>query len=166
MVRRDKPLVLVVSPPCTVFSIANQGDVPPLIKAQAIDIIRFSMELCELQRRAGRHFIFEQPLTSRAWDLASMKSMVSSKGAISTKFNQCMYGLESCDSLGRAPAYKPTRILTNHGALAEGLCRTCNGGHSHVQLVVIQLCSHAARYLDGVMPSCGNRSGGDQEGRT
>ena len=48
MIRRDKPSVLVVSPPCTVFSIDNQSEVHPTVKAQAIDMIRFSMELCEM----------------------------------------------------------------------------------------------------------------------
>jgi hypothetical protein len=75
MIRRYCPTVLVVSPPCTVFSIANQGEVDPQTLAGAVEMIRFSMEICELQHRAGRHFIFEQPQSSRAWNLDDVLRM-------------------------------------------------------------------------------------------
>ena len=66
MIRRDCPTVLVVSPPCTAFSIANQGEVGPATLAGAVEMIRFSVEICALQHEAGRHFVFEQPQSSRA----------------------------------------------------------------------------------------------------
>ena len=75
MMRRHCPTVLVVSPPCIVFSIANQGEVNPQTLAGAVEMIRFSMEICELQHRAGRHFIFEQPQSSRAWNLDDVLRM-------------------------------------------------------------------------------------------
>jgi site-specific DNA-cytosine methylase len=53
MIRRDCPTVLVVSPPCTAFSIANQGEVDPATLAGATEMIRFAMEVCDMQRRAG-----------------------------------------------------------------------------------------------------------------
>ena len=68
-IKIDCPLVLVVSPPCTAFSIANQGEVDPQTLAGAVEMVRFSMEICDLQHRAGRHFVFEQPQSSRAWNL-------------------------------------------------------------------------------------------------
>jgi hypothetical protein len=40
MIRRDKPLVLTVSPPCTLFSIANQGPVSPVDLAGAKELMR------------------------------------------------------------------------------------------------------------------------------
>ena len=39
MIRRDCPTVLVVSPPCTVFSIANQGEVDPQTLAGAVEML-------------------------------------------------------------------------------------------------------------------------------
>ena len=48
MIRMDCPTVLVVSPPCTAFSIANQGEVDPHTLAGAVDMVRFSMDICEL----------------------------------------------------------------------------------------------------------------------
>ena len=49
MVKRDKPLVLTVSPPCTFFCIANQGPVSPVDLAGAKELMRFAVEMCELQ---------------------------------------------------------------------------------------------------------------------
>ena len=135
MIKRDGPTVLIVSPPCTAFSIANQGEIDPQVLAGAVEMIRFSIEICELQHKAGRQFIFEQPQSSRAWNLDEVIKMTHREGVIKSTFHQCMYGLEARDQLGSAPAYKPTSVLTNHSALSEVLQKKCAGGHRHVQLV-------------------------------
>ncbi len=75
LVRRDCPIVLIVSPPSTAFSIANQGEVDKKTLESAVEMIRFSIELCELQHKSGRHFIFEQPQSSRAWSLNEVVKM-------------------------------------------------------------------------------------------
>ena len=113
-------------------------------------MIRFSMEVCDLQRRAGRYFIFEQPQASRAWHIDEVVQMTYRDNVINTSFHQCMYSLESSEYLGTAPAYKPTSVLSNHPALAEVLQERCSGGHRHVQLVGTHACSHAAIYPRGV----------------
>ncbi len=77
-------------------------------------MVRFSMEVCELQHRSGRHFIFEQPQSSRAWSLNEVVQMAYRGGIAKTTFHQCMYGLEARDHQGSAPAYKPTSDLTPH----------------------------------------------------
>ena len=53
-IRRDCPTVLIVSPPCTAFSIANQGEIDKSILEGAIEMIRFSTDICELQHKSGR----------------------------------------------------------------------------------------------------------------
>ena len=100
--RRDCPTVLVVSPPCTAFSIANQGEIEPQVLAGAVAMIRFSMEICELQHKAGIQFIFEQPQSSRAWSLDEVMKMTHSEGVTKTTFYQCMYCLEARDQMGSA----------------------------------------------------------------
>ena len=75
MIRRDCPTVVVVSPPCTAFSIANQGEVDEHTLRSAVEMVRFSMEVCALQHTSGRHFIFEQPQSSRAWSLNEVVKM-------------------------------------------------------------------------------------------
>jgi hypothetical protein len=146
MVRRDRPFTLTVSPPCTFFSIANQSPFAPKDLEEAKELMRFAVEMCNLQLRAGRHFVFEQPSTSRAWSLEPVMKLMITEGVISTDFHQCMYGLVAVDHLGSAPAYKPTRVLTSHPALAEALTRRCDGSHRHAQLVGKSACSRAAQY--------------------
>ena len=125
----------MVSPPCTAFSIANQGEVDRQTLESVIRMIRFSIELCELQHKSGRHFIFEQPQSSRAWSLNEVVKMTYHEGVEKTTFHQCMYGLMARDDQGSAPAYKPTSGLTNHPALVEVLQKRCSGGHRHAQFI-------------------------------
>ena len=150
MFRRDCPTVPIASPPCTAFSIANHGRVDPATLAGSVEIIRLSIDICDMQRRAGRHFVFEQPQSSRVWQVDEVVQMTYRDGVIKSTFHQCMYGLRASDHLGSAPAYKPTSVLTSHPALAEVLQERCSGGHRHVQLVGKHACSHAARYPSGL----------------
>jgi site-specific DNA-cytosine methylase len=98
MIRRDKPLVITVSPPCTLFSIANQGPIDQKELAGAIEMMKFAVEMCELQRREGRYFVFEQPQGSRAWDLGVVKEMMIKQDSWTTTMHQCMYGLKTRDA--------------------------------------------------------------------
>ena len=43
MIKRDCPLVLIVSPPCTAFSLANQSEGEPQVLAGAVEMTSFSM---------------------------------------------------------------------------------------------------------------------------
>ena len=97
--------------------------------------MRFAVDMCNLQLKAGRHFVLEQPLTSRVWKEEPVMKLTITQGAISTDFHQCMYGLVSVDRLGPAPAKKPTRVLSSHPALAESLSRQCDGTHRHAILI-------------------------------
>ena len=72
--------------------------------------------------------------------------LAATEDVITTEFHQCMYGLTAHDHLGSAPAYKPTRILTNHPALAEVLTKRCDGSHRHAHLVGKSACTRAAQY--------------------
>ena len=146
MIRRDRPLTLTVSPPCTLFPIANQGPLAAKDLEEAKELIIFAVERCNLQFKAGRHFVLEQPLTSRAWSVETVMKLMITEGVISTDFHQCMYGLAAVDNFGPAPAYKPTRVLSSHPALAEALTRRCDGSHRHAQLVGKSACSRTAQY--------------------
>ena len=84
MVKRDNRLVLTVFPPCTRFSIANQGPVSPVDLAGAKELMRFAVEMCELQLKGERSFVLEEPLTSRAWSLEPVMKLMITKGVIST----------------------------------------------------------------------------------
>ena len=109
-------------------------------------MMKFAAEVCDIQRREGRYFIFEQPQGSRAWDLGAVKEMMTKRDAWITTMHQCMYGLKTRDVHGKALAYKPTTIVTNHEALSEALSRRCAGGHRHAHLVGKTACTKAAQY--------------------
>ena len=113
-------------------------------------MIRFSIEVCELQHKSGRHFIFAQPQSSRAWSLGEVMKLTCCDGVAKTTFHQCMYGLEARDHEGVAPAYKPTSVLTNHPALVEVLQERCNGSHRHAQFIGKSACTQAACYPSGL----------------
>ena len=113
-------------------------------------MVRFAIELCQLQHKSGRHFIFEQPQSSRAWSLGEVIKLTYRDGVTKTTFHQCMYGLEARDHAGVAPAYKPTSVLTNHPALVEVLQERCDGSHRHAQLIGKSACTQAARYPSGL----------------
>ena len=146
MIRKDRPLVLTVSPPCTFFSIANQGPIDPRELAGAVEMMNFAIEMCDVQRREGRYFVFEQPLASWAWDLEVVQKMVMKQDVEISTMHQCMYGLKARDTMGEAPAYKPTRMMSNHEALAGALSRQCDGKHRHAHLVGKTACTKAAEY--------------------
>lgn len=146
IVRRDRPLVLTSSPPCTAFSIANQGPIDPKELAGAIEMVKFAVEICDVQRREGRYFTFEQPQGSRAWDLEAVKEMAMKQGVQIPTMHRCMYGLWARDAEGAAMAYKPTMMVTNHEAVAEAVSRRCTGGHRHAHLVGKTACTKAAQH--------------------
>ena len=135
------------------FSIANQGSTDPRELSEAKGIIRFAVEMCELQIRAGRHFVVEQPLTSRAWTFDTAMKLATMEDVITMEFHQCMYGIEAVYHFGSAPAYKPTRILTSQPTLVEALTRRCDGSHRHAQLVGKSACARAAQYPHGLCKS-------------
>ena len=151
MIRRDRPLMLTVSPPCTLFPIANQGPLSVKDLEEAKELMRFAVEMCNLQLKAGRHVVLEQPQTSRAWLLEPVITLMITRGVISTDFHQCMYGLVAVVRFGPAPAYKPTRVLSSHPALAEALMRKCDGTHRHAHMVgkgcMLPGCTTSTRYV-------------------
>ena len=66
--RRDRPAVVVVSPPCTLFSqlqhLSPYG--LPEVRCpdrwrEAVLMLEVALEVCELQRQAGRGFVLEHP---------------------------------------------------------------------------------------------------------
>ena len=67
---------------------------------------------------------------------------VSTARVMRTELDQCEFGFTSEDELGRAPAKKPTSLLTNSVEVYRTMGVNCKGGHRHVQL----LAGRAAAY--------------------
>ena len=139
MLRRDKPLMLIASPSCALVSVATLTGGPTEVEtAQAQEMLRFAMELCEVQRRDGRDYIFELPQSARSWQDPSIMEFAMRTRAGTVTFDQCCFGQVATDLLGIAPVYEPTTFMTNAGPVLESFDRRCEGGHRHVQLVGAQ----------------------------
>ena len=138
LVRRDKPHTVILSPPCTKFCALlrlckNGVDRKDWI--EAVRMVNAAVKIAEIQLDAGRHFVFEHPLTASSWRLPSLKRLRQRAGVCETVLHQCMYGLTSKDADGVAPAKKPTRILCSSIAVRDMLSLKCDGSHRHVQLI-------------------------------
>ena len=87
LVLRDRPQVLIFSPPCTLFSSLQRWSRygPPEVRcpdrwAEAVAFVNFAIELCELQRRAGRGFVFEHPKFAASWTSTDLSTLSSREG--------------------------------------------------------------------------------------
>ena len=142
MLHRDKPKLLVVSPPCTLFSQLQNlspNGLPqvrcPEEYRKAILMVEYAVELCRIQMRAGRAFIFEHPRTASSWELEALRSLMAEAGVRESVFDMCCFGMMSEDSEGPGLVRKTTRILTNADEIVGTTMHRCRGGHRHVPLV-------------------------------
>ena len=111
LIRRDKPHTVTLSPPCTklcaLLRLCRTG-VDREAWVEAVQMVNVAVKIAEMQLDAGRHFVFEQPLTASSWRLPSLRRLRRRAGVSETVFHQCMYGLKSADREGLGLAKKPT----------------------------------------------------------
>ena len=102
LLQKDKPALLIASPPCTAFSILQNFNKPVKdeVLRNAIKMVDFSAEMCLLQHKSGRKFVFEHPVSSRAWSLPSVKKLAELEGMYAVSFDQCMFGQAAVDKEG------------------------------------------------------------------
>ena len=138
MIRRDKPRLIVLCPPCTKFSRLLQlrkYSIPRAEWLRAVRMVNVAVRCAELQLDGNRHFVFEHPLAATSWKLRSLRRLRARAGVVETTVHMCMFGLTSKDALGVAPAMKPTRIVTSSAAIRDSVRRLCDHKHRHVQLL-------------------------------
>ena len=92
LLQKDKPALLIASPPRTAFSILQNFNNP--LKGEvirnAIKMVDFAAEMCLLQYKSGRKFVFEHPVVSRAWSLPSLRKLAALSDMYAVDFDQCM----------------------------------------------------------------------------
>ena len=94
---------------------------PEAKKEEGLELLRVAVKACKIQMKIGNLFILEHPAGASSWATAEIKSLTSMEGVTCLVLDQCMYGLESENRQGVAPAQKKTRIVTNMwGAEAAG----------------------------------------------
>ena len=61
----------------------------------------------------GRSSVYEHPQSAASWSNPNVDKLAAMAGVMRAELDQCEFGLTSEDELGRAPAKKPTSLLTN-----------------------------------------------------
>ena len=173
LLKKTKPKLLIVSPPCTMFSQMQRISGGPKDKVkyeEAVKLLELAVEMCFLQARAGRMFLFEHPAFATSWRLPCLERLRDLQGAQEVVFHMCRFGMQLRDQEGEGPVYKPTRICTNSMAIAGKTNLRCQGGHRHVRLESGRP-ALAARYplelqdafIDGMLVEDAKRNGVEAE---
>ena len=148
MFYKDKPKLLVASPPCTLFSILQNWNPKPNSEAyeKAVNMIELAVDMCIAQHKAGRKFVFEHPASATSWKLPCLQKLANLKGMYSADFDMCAFGQTVTKSNGETGlAKKRTRIYTNNGAIHGLVDRQCSKYHDHI-ILVNSLTKQAAIY--------------------
>ena len=74
-IRRQRPYIVIGSPPCTVFSRLNEGwsyrrmrpEEGHRRKVEGRVLLEFSVQVYRMQLAAGRHFLHEHPQSASSW---------------------------------------------------------------------------------------------------
>ena len=131
--------LLVLSPPCVIFSQLQQLRQSPMSAAErenGMEMLRVAMTACRRQWKAGRWFLFEHPATATSWQEKCVTEILALEGVRVVTLDQCQYGLTSRDAEGGCgPARKRTKFMTNMVCAEEVLSRRCPGLHQHVHLI-------------------------------
>ena len=138
----EKPMLLVVCPPCTMFSTMQNVNIAKMDEADvkmrteaAVSHFAFALLLCIRQSQAGRKFVIEHPVGASSWALRLTNLLAQCPGTRSVNFDFCMLGMKSSDDQGEALAKKRTKVVTNSDAIAATFEKyQCNGLHTHVAL--------------------------------
>jgi len=136
-----KPGLVVISPPCTMFSIMQnmnqkrnrrRGQAHARFVFQKLCeakvLLRFGEEIAETVMSYGGIFVFEHPLTSKAWEEPELQRLMLKDSIFLARGDQCCFGLRA---LNGKFYKKPTGWCTNSEAIAEALGQTCDGSHEH-----------------------------------
>ena len=143
--KRVKPGLLIVSPRCTHFSVMqnmNLGRKSPEAMKQFLQelrkskvLLRFAVEMIELVMDYGGVFVFEQPVTSKAWQERELERLLRREDVRLAQCDQCMFDLHEETIDGKKYYRKPTGWLTNSEAIEDKLNKKCDHGHEHQQVL-------------------------------
>ena len=140
----EKPGLVVLSPPCTKFSMLQNLSYPKWCNdsvkfeqhlrelRQAKELLRFCAEICELCRQLGIIFIFEHPWSASSWNERCLQKVMSHDDVHLARTDQCEFGLETEQG---EPMRKRSGFLTNSYDIAEALNKTCQKSHQHCHVM-------------------------------
>ena len=142
--RSDKPGLILLAPPCTLFSTLQQLSIrlrhpsaahfdehlKELRRARLL--LKFCVEICELCHELGLHYVFEHPWGASSWSEPCLKRLLQRTDNYLARVDQCQFGLMGTSG---QPMRKRSGFLTNHRAIAEKLNVTCDGSHDHETII-------------------------------
>lgn len=133
-----KVLVLILSPPCTIFSDLQRlwnfkrmtKEVAAAKRDEGMIYLRHSMDCAQQQYHHGRFFVFEHPASASSWKTPEVMKIASLPGVRCITIDQCMLGLRS--KVSKTLVRKRTKLLTNSPYFVNRFagCR-CDRSHPH-----------------------------------
>ncbi|CAK9100569.1 Alpha-galactosidase (Melibiase) [Durusdinium trenchii] len=120
---QDKPFCLVLAFPCGPFSplqhLNTKGKLSwPRRLEEGRVLMRFALELADMQLKAGRHCIIENPKPSAAWREPEMRKFLEEKNVHMAVFDQCRFGLKSVEGI---PQRKSTLVASSSSKVIDML---------------------------------------------
>ena len=144
-IRKNRPFLVVGSPPCTMFSVlqglnlyrngAEWREEFEVKKQKAIKHVEFCSAIYRLQSAAGRYWVHEHPANATSWNLKTIVKLHALPGVEKVRADLCAFGLKTTVHGEERNAKKPTCFLTNSWCVARELERRCDGSHKHFSLM-------------------------------
>ena len=111
-VLREKPMLVVGSPPCTYFSTLQElnkfnqrfnlewMEKFNMNLVKAIEHIKFCIKIYLIQMEAGRNFLHEPPWGAKSWAIPEMEELLADARVEVSYADQCQFGLTSKIAVG------------------------------------------------------------------
>eukprot|EP00959_Pyramimonas_sp_CCMP1952_P248970 5204546-Pyramimonas_sp.AAC.1 len=99
MLEKDDPLVVLMSPPCAVFSIARAtaDRMDPVSRTrteqEALLFVSICAQVVKHRRERGRYIWFEHPFSASSWRLDNVQRLAVLDGVHYVDIDQCELGL-------------------------------------------------------------------------
>ncbi|CAK9056115.1 unnamed protein product [Durusdinium trenchii] len=135
---QDKPFCLVLAFPCGPFSplqhLNTKGKLSwPRRLEEGRVLMRFALELADMQLKAGRRCIIENPKPSAAWREPEMRKFLEEKNVHMAVFDQCRFGLKSVEGI---PQRKSTLVASSSSKVIDMLNgMVCKRDHAHSPVI-------------------------------
>ena len=156
MIREEKPQMIIGSPPCSLFSILQNGNPNNGSKElleeyeKAKENVRFCIKIYRMQMEAGRMLMHEHPTCASSWKLPEIDSLKKEVGVYYRNIHMCAYGLKARNTKGDelGSAMKARGIMTNSWAVHRQVDRRCRKDHRHTHLQGANRAQQASQYTD------------------
>jgi len=158
-IRREKPYIVIGSPPCTDYTTLNQNVNHPRMHPEEVrrrmivarTHLDFVVQIYCDQLKEGRHFLHEHPASAASWKEESMKWLGGRRRVESVIAHMCPFGMKAKAPDGSVGlVLKPTRWMSSASELLKHIARRCTGDHHHTKLEGARRTSQAAIYPEGL----------------